>query len=297
MRVFVAGASGVIGVRLVPLLVARGHTVAGMTRREANAERLRCLGAVAVVCDVFEAPALTEAVSAFAPEVVVHQLTNLPDDPRLTPQFAAENARMRREGTRNLLAAAGAAGAKRFLAQSVAWSLSGDGAEAVRELEGAVLAVGGTVLRYGRSTARGRITRRRRRRRHGSTSTRPPVGRLMLSRPLPGSWRSSRTLIPRPTSPTLVDLTDGRRRAASLGDRMHRRLGGVPAHEPVTVDRRRREGPRLRLAAGPRSTAPRSPPEQAAKRVPAVMPVSPGPSLSSVPRRAHPTRRSELQSD
>lgn len=150
MRVFVAGASGVIGVRLVPLLVARGHTVAGMTRREANAERLRCLGAVAVVCDVFEAPALTEAVSAFAPEVVVHQLTNLPDDPRLTPQFAAENARMRREGTRNLLAAAGAAGAKRFLAQSVAWSLSGDGAEAVRELEGAVLAVGGTVLRYGR---------------------------------------------------------------------------------------------------------------------------------------------------
>jgi uncharacterized protein YbjT (DUF2867 family) len=150
MRVFVAGASGVIGVRLVPLLVARGDTVAGMTRREANAERLRSLGAVPVVCDVFDAPALTEAVSSFAPDAVVHQLTKLPDDPRLIPQFSAENARMRREGTRNLLAAAGAAGAKRFLAQSVAWSLSGDGAEAVRELEEAVLAIGGTVLRYGR---------------------------------------------------------------------------------------------------------------------------------------------------
>ena len=150
MRVFVAGASGVIGKRLVPLLVAGGHAVAGMTRREPNAERLRGLRAVPVLCDVYDAPALTEAVVSFAPDAVVHHVTDLPDDPRLTPRFAAANARMRREGTRNLLAAGRAAGASRFLAQSVAWSLPGHGAAAVRELEEAVLTTGGTVLRYGR---------------------------------------------------------------------------------------------------------------------------------------------------
>ncbi len=149
-RVFVAGASGVIGTRLVRLLVADGHTVAGMTRRQANAKRLRRLGVLPLVCDVYDRPALTEAVASFAPDVVVHELTDLPDDPRLIPHFAAANARMRREGTRSLLAAARAAGANHFLAQSVAWPLPGDGAAAVRELEEAVLAARGTVLRYGR---------------------------------------------------------------------------------------------------------------------------------------------------
>jgi nucleoside-diphosphate-sugar epimerase len=147
MRVFVAGASGVIGLRLVPLLVAAGHDVAGMTRTPAKSRRLRGLGAEPVVCDVFDAAALQEAVVAFGPEAVVNELTDLPD--RLSATNEA-NARIRREGTRNLLAAAEAAGASRFLSQSVAWTLSGDAGAAVEELERLVLAAGGVVFRYGR---------------------------------------------------------------------------------------------------------------------------------------------------
>jgi nucleoside-diphosphate-sugar epimerase len=148
MRIFVAGASGVIGSRIVPLLVARGHTVAGMTRSSGKVGVLRTLGAEPVVCDVYDAPALVGAVVAFAPELVMHQLTDLPDE--LTAEGSGANARMRREGTRNLVAAARAAGAAKFMAQSVAWELPGDGAAAVRDLERAVLDAGGVVLRYGR---------------------------------------------------------------------------------------------------------------------------------------------------
>jgi nucleoside-diphosphate-sugar epimerase len=147
MRVFVAGASGVIGVRLVPLLVDAGHEVAGMTRSPGKLERLRGLGAEPVVCDAFDAAALREAVVAFEPEAVVNELTDLPDEPAATNEA---NARMRREGTRNLLAAAEAAGVSRFVAQSVAWHLPGDAGAAVAELERLVLAANGVVLRYGR---------------------------------------------------------------------------------------------------------------------------------------------------
>lgn len=149
LRIFVAGATGVIGVRLVPLLVAAGHTVAGMTRTAAKAGALRALGAEPVVCDVYDAEALTAAVVAFAPQAVIHELTDLPDDAAQIAAGRMANARIRREGTRNLLAAARAAGARRFLAQSVAWPLTGDGAAAVQELENTVLQAGGVVLRYG----------------------------------------------------------------------------------------------------------------------------------------------------
>jgi nucleoside-diphosphate-sugar epimerase len=147
MRVFVAGASGVIGVRLVPLLVAAGHEVVGMTRTPGKQEGLRELGAEPVVCDAFHADALREVVVAFQPEAVVNELTDLPDQPGATNEA---NARMRREGTHNLLAAAKAAGASRFVAQSIAWPLPGDAGAAVSELERLVLAAGGVVLRYGR---------------------------------------------------------------------------------------------------------------------------------------------------
>ena len=150
MRVFLAGASGVIGVRLVPVLVAAGHVVAGMTRSAEKAASLRALGAEPVVCDVYEAEALRAAVTAFAPDVVLHELTDLPDEERLIAELAAANARMRREGTANLLAAACAAGARRILAQSIAWDVEGEPAAAKAELEQAVLAAGGVVLRYGR---------------------------------------------------------------------------------------------------------------------------------------------------
>jgi nucleoside-diphosphate-sugar epimerase len=148
MRIFLAGASGVIGIRLLPLLVADGHRVAAMTRSPDKAGRLRSLGAEPVVCDVFDADELSRAVGAFAPEMLMHQLTDLPDRLEQLGQYAARNDRMRTEGTRNLLAAATAVNVERFMAQSIAWRPSGRGA-AVDEHERQVLDAGGVVLRYG----------------------------------------------------------------------------------------------------------------------------------------------------
>jgi uncharacterized protein YbjT (DUF2867 family) len=149
MRIFVAGATGVIGTRLVSLLVADGHEVAGMTRSPEKAAVISELGALPVVCDVFDARALTAAVTDFGPDAIFHELTDLPDDVARIAEFGPLNARIRREGTANLLAAAKAAGAAKFLAQSVAWDLPGDAGRATADLEAAVLEAGGVVLRYG----------------------------------------------------------------------------------------------------------------------------------------------------
>lgn len=149
MRIFVAGATGVLGARLAPLLVSAGFQVAGLTRSPEKSAMLTDIGAEAVVCDVYDAAALERAVRAFAPDLVMHQLTDLPDDPADLPTGRAANSRMRREGTANLLAAARAAGAKRFLAQSVAWEMTGEGLAAQQFLEDSVLGIGGVVLRYG----------------------------------------------------------------------------------------------------------------------------------------------------
>jgi nucleoside-diphosphate-sugar epimerase len=149
MRIFVAGASGVIGIRLVPLLVAGGHEVAGMTRTPEKAAALRDLGADGVVCDVFDARALERSVAAFGPEMVIQQLTDLPDEASKIAEFGSRNDRMRQEGTRNLLAAAQGAGAKRFLAQSIAWDIGGERGEATRRFERQVLDANGVVIRYG----------------------------------------------------------------------------------------------------------------------------------------------------
>jgi nucleoside-diphosphate-sugar epimerase len=151
VRVFLAGASGVIGRRLTPLLVEAGHQVAGTTRSELRAEIVRRCGAEPVVIDVYDAAALREAVVAFAPDVVMHQLTDLPDDATRIPERRESNARMREEGTKNLVAAARAAGASRFIAQSVAWDLQPEMAGRLEEHERMVHEFGGTgiVLRYG----------------------------------------------------------------------------------------------------------------------------------------------------
>jgi nucleoside-diphosphate-sugar epimerase len=150
MRIFLAGATGVIGRRLLPLLVAEGHQVAGMTRSPQKAGQIRALGAEPVVCDVYDAARLETAVVSFRPDAVLHELTDLPDDEALVDDFRAANARIRREGTRNLLAAAEAAGVRRFLAQSAAWTIPAEGGVAKQELERSVLLAGGVVLRYGR---------------------------------------------------------------------------------------------------------------------------------------------------
>lgn len=173
MRILVAGASGVIGQRLVRILGASGHAVTGITRSPARAAGVRASGATPLVVDVFDAGRLADAVAAARPEVIVHQLTDLPD--RLDPRFASEvllrNARIREEGTRNLVAAAVRAAARRLVAQSIAWVYAGSpphreddpldtGAEGGRRisvmgvvaLEEQVLSVPrleGLVLRYG----------------------------------------------------------------------------------------------------------------------------------------------------
>jgi hypothetical protein len=150
MRIFIAGASGVVGVRLIPLLVAGGHTVAGMTRSPQKAEMLSELGAQPVVCDVFDPDALTLSVTAFGPDVVLHQLTDLPDRLADIPQFAERSNRMLVQGTRNLLVAAAAARAGRVIAQSISWELPGEnGRVAYAEHERAVLGADGVVIRYG----------------------------------------------------------------------------------------------------------------------------------------------------
>ena len=143
-RIFVAGATGVLGVRIVPLLVAAGHEVLAMTRTAAKADLLRGLGAIPLVCDIYDGPRLRREVAAFAPELVIDELTDLADDARQID--AAANARIRTEGTRNLLAAVGST---RVMTQSVAWALSGNGKTAVEEHERLVLESGGVVLRYG----------------------------------------------------------------------------------------------------------------------------------------------------
>ena len=123
MRIFVAGATGVIGRRLIPLLVRDGHVVVGSTRSAEKTASIAQMGASPVVVDVFDRVALTNAVRAAAPEVVIHQLTDLPDqlDSGALAEALPRNARIRIEGTRNLVDAALASGATRLIAQSIAF--------------------------------------------------------------------------------------------------------------------------------------------------------------------------------
>jgi nucleoside-diphosphate-sugar epimerase len=176
MRVFVAGATGAIGQRLVPALVANGHRVVATTRSPRKLGRLRALGAEPVVVDGLDAIAVGEAVGRAEPEVIVHQMTSLvgvTNYRRFDREFAVTNE-LRTKGTDHLLAAATAAGARRFIAQSyTGWPNVREGGPvkteqdpldpnppaaqrqslaAIRYLEQAVLTavpVEGIVLRYG----------------------------------------------------------------------------------------------------------------------------------------------------
>jgi nucleoside-diphosphate-sugar epimerase len=176
MRIFVAGATGALGRRLVPLLVEGGHQVTGMTRTAGKAAGLRAAGADPVVADALDRDAVLGAVVAARPEVVVHQLTALAGMTsmrRFDREFALTN-RLRTEGTDHLLEAARAAGARRFVAQSFAgWPFARVGGpvkteddpldpdppaqlrrtlDAIRHLEAAVPGtegLEGVALRYG----------------------------------------------------------------------------------------------------------------------------------------------------
>lgn len=174
MRVFVAGATGVLGRPLVGQLLERGHAVGAMTRSAESARRLRERGVEAVECDVYDGERLARVLAEARPEVVVHALTALPKriDPRRVVRDVGPTNRIRTEGTDRLVAAARGAGARRLVAESVAFAYApgapdeafdedaplvteGPGARevvgAVRHLERATLDAGmqGVVLRYG----------------------------------------------------------------------------------------------------------------------------------------------------
>jgi 2-alkyl-3-oxoalkanoate reductase len=175
MKIFVAGATGALGRRLVPLLRAADHEVTGLTRAPAKVSLLRIMGAEPIVADALDPFAVSKAVRQAKPEIVVHELTSIKkvDLRNFDQGFAATN-RLRTEGTDNLLAAARAAGVRRFIAQSFAgWSFARKGGpvkteedpldpnppasfrrtlEAIRYLESAVTgetSLEGLVLRYG----------------------------------------------------------------------------------------------------------------------------------------------------
>jgi nucleoside-diphosphate-sugar epimerase len=176
MKVFVAGATGALGKQLVPMLVANGHDVVGMTRTEAKRDQLRSAGAQPVVADALDANAVGRAVGEAEPDVIVHQLTAIPPAVNMRHferEFALTN-RLRTEGTDHLLSAGQAVGVKRFVAQSnaaVPYARIGgpikreddpldddpppafrQGLAAIRHLEAAVTGAhwtDGLVLRYG----------------------------------------------------------------------------------------------------------------------------------------------------
>ena len=176
MKIFVAGATGVLGRQLVPQLVAKGHEVVGMTRSTSKQDLVRRLGARPVVADALDPDAVAQAVASAEPEVIVHQLTALSGefDMRHIDRFFETTNRLRTEGTDHLLAAGRAVDARRFVAQSFAgWPAARTGGpvkgedapfdpdppeklrgmlDAIRHLEEAVTQADwleGVVLRYG----------------------------------------------------------------------------------------------------------------------------------------------------
>ena len=173
MKIFLAGATGVVGQALVPLLTSHGHSVVGTTRSESKAPLLRELGAEPVVVDGLDRDGVRRAVAAARPDAIVHQMTALGGDldlRRFERSFAMTN-RLRTEGTDHLMAAAREAGVERVVAQSFgAWPYARVGgpvkteddpldpdppkqvrttADAIKHLEAAVTGAGGIALRYG----------------------------------------------------------------------------------------------------------------------------------------------------
>jgi nucleoside-diphosphate-sugar epimerase len=123
-KIFLAGASGVIGRRLGPLLVEADYEVFGTTRSEAKAAELEAAGVKPIVVDVFDGPTLSLVMTTVQPDIVMHQLTDLTLglEPTQMAEAIGRNARIRIEGTKNLVAAVLVAGTGRIIAQSIAWA-------------------------------------------------------------------------------------------------------------------------------------------------------------------------------
>jgi nucleoside-diphosphate-sugar epimerase len=173
VRIFVAGATGAIGRRLVPLLIAAGHVVTGTTRSPEKAWALSAAGATPAIVDVFDREALMENVHLARPQVIIQQLTDLPHrfEPATLAAALSRTARLRSEGTHNLVDAALAAGTTRMVAQSIAFAYAPgqqpydessplDESDALQETVSGILAlerritetkgIEGLILRYGR---------------------------------------------------------------------------------------------------------------------------------------------------
>ena len=123
-KIFLAGASGVIGRRLGPLLVEADYEVFGTTRSEAKAAELEAAGVKPIVVDIFDGPTLSLVMATVQPDIVMHQLTDLSLglEPKQMVEVIGRNARIRIEGTKNRVAAALVAGTGRMIAQSIAWA-------------------------------------------------------------------------------------------------------------------------------------------------------------------------------
>ena len=229
MKIFLAGATGAIARRLVPLLLNARHYVIGTTRSTNKGDGLRAAGVDPVVVDVFDAQALSAAVLEAYPDIIVHQLTDLP--PGLDPSQMAEgtqrNARMRSQGTQNLVAAALGAGVHRLIAQSIAWmyapgkephseddpldidargtrAITGAGVATLERLTIPLRQSTESSSAMGISTAPEPEPTRQRRRR--CTSMRQPGRRC---------WRSRRRVAVSTTSPSRADTSPRRRHGAN----------------------------------------------------------------------------------
>ncbi|MCP9953166.1 NAD(P)-dependent oxidoreductase [Actinomadura madurae] len=253
MKILLAGATGVVGRRLIPLLVQAGHEVAGTTRRSERAGMLRELGASPVVLDVLNTGDVRAAVAAIDPDAVIHQLTDLADE-----DFEA-NSHLRIAGTRNLVDAAKAAGVETMVAQSIAWLyVPGDAPavetdpldanlppyEGIAALESAVSEMPhGVVLRYGAlygpapgtrrtgrspsACARAACASRRPGRRSCTPTTRPRRRSRRSTGPPEPSTSSTTSRRPRRTGcPSTARRSARRRRATRDGTR--RRRGARP---------------------------------------------------------------------
>ncbi|MEX3689585.1 NAD-dependent epimerase/dehydratase family protein [Paraburkholderia sp. BR14263] len=173
MKIFVAGATGAVGLPLVRVLCAQGHKVTGMTRAGAGDDRLRALGARVTLADAFHAEFVKDAIATASPDVVIDQLTWLPANPADIVKSMPNDTRLHREGGANLLSAAKALGVKRYVLQSRGFYLEapqgsladetaalrydapgeiGDSARVIGADENRVtgsIALEGVVLRYG----------------------------------------------------------------------------------------------------------------------------------------------------
>jgi len=148
MRIFVAGATGAIGRYLVPALVKAGHEVAGLTRDSNKADGLLAQGATPVVCDVYD-PRLIVELAQLAPDVVINEITDLPQHQAMIPLKLKALNRARTAGNDALIAAAHSAHVRTYIAQSVAFHAPAPARKAVEHLEAATLDYPGIVLRYG----------------------------------------------------------------------------------------------------------------------------------------------------